>query len=345
MEFVRRVLALVLLVTLLALAGCAAGNSDALPPCPKVTGSPVVAPGLTGRISFVTTGIPRPGFYHCDGIFVMNADGSALRRVTPAPEIYPFGARRSPDGRLFVFTGACPDTQHLELCLINEDGTGLRPLTTGAGHVAPVHDLSPAWSPDSSKIVFSRRQESLGPGDLYVVGVDGTGEMRLTSDPGDESGPTWSPDGQTIAYVAKEGTEQVRLIKATGGPSTVLSSDGTVNEEPAFSHDGRRIAFYSNRSGKAESAYVQRSRGIPGSEGLPVSGGQDIYVVGVDGKGLSRVTSDASSNYSPAWSPDDRHLAFISDRDDNHNLYVMSADGTNVVRLSPLEASTPSWFP
>lgn len=125
----------------------------------------------------------------------------------------------------------------------------------------------------------------------------------------------------------------------------MLSSDGTVNEEPAFSHDGRRIAFYSNRSGKAESAYVRRSRGIPGSEGLPRSGGQDIYVVGVDGKGLSRVTSDASSNYSPAWSPDDRRLAFISDRDDNHNLYVMSADGTNVVRLSPLEASTPSWFP
>lgn len=216
MEFVRRVLTPVFLLTLLALAGCARGNSDALPPCPKVTGSPVAAPGLTGRISFVTTGIPRPGFYHCDGTFVMNADGSALRRVTPAPETYPFGARRSPDGRLFVFAGACPDIQHFELCLINEDGTGLRPLTTGPGHVAPVHDLSPAWSPDSSNVVFSRRQESLGPGDLYIVDVDGTGEMRLTSDPGDESGPTWSPDGQTIAYVGKEGTEQIRLINGTG---------------------------------------------------------------------------------------------------------------------------------
>jgi len=60
--------------------------------------------------------------------------------------------------------------------------------------------------------------------------------------------------------------------------------------------------------------------------------------------GSDSVTSDVSSNFSPAWSPDDRHLAFISDRDDNHNLYVMAADGTSVVRLSPLEASTPSWF-
>ncbi len=340
----RRVLTSVLLMTLLSLPACGRGNSDALPPCPKVTGSPVVAPGLPGQISFITTGIPRPGYYRCEGTFEINADGSGLRRVTLATEIYPFDARRSPDGRLFVFYGACPDTQHLELCLVNGDGTGLRPLSAGPGHAAPVTDLSPAWSPDGSKIAFSRRQESLGHGDLYIVGADGTGERQLTSDPGDESQPTWSPDGQTIAYISKEGTEQLRIIKASGGPSTVLSREGTVNEAPAFSHDGRRIAFSSNRSGKPESAYVRRVRTHPGSEGLPVFGAPDIYTVGVDGKGLTRITSDPSSNYSPAWSPDDRHLAFISDRDDNHNLYVMAADGTNVVRLSPLAASTPSWF-
>ena len=69
-----------------------------------------------------------------------------------------------------------------------------------------MHDASPAWSPDGSKIVFSRRQESLGPGDLYIINADGTGEVRLTSDPGDERDPTWSPDGQTIAYTGNEGT-------------------------------------------------------------------------------------------------------------------------------------------
>jgi Tol biopolymer transport system component len=136
----------------------------------------------------------------------------------------------------------------------------------------------------------------------------------------------------------------LRVIKASGGPSTVLARDGTVNESPAFSHDGRRIAFSSNRAGKPESAYVEGVRKTPGSEGLPRSGAHDIYVVGVDGKGLTRLTSDPSANYSPTWSPDDRHLAFISDRDDNHNLFVMAADGTNVVRLSALEASSPSWL-
>ena len=338
----RRV-AWALVAALLPLTACRSGNSDALAPCPKVSGSPVTAPGLTGHIAFVTTAIPVSGFYHCSAIFVMNADGSGLRRVSPT-QTFPFDARPSPDGGEYLFVGTCPDLQHGELCLVNADGTGLRPFTTtGPGHFAPVHDLFPAWSPDGSKVVFSRRQESLGPADLYIANRDGTGEVRLTSDPGDEMDPVWSPDGQTIAYISRDGTEQLRLVKASGGPSTVLSRDGTMNESPAFSHDGRRIAFSSNRAGKPESAYSAGVRKIPGSEGLPVSGAHDIYVIGVDGKNLTRLTSDPSANYEPVWSPDDRHIAFVSDRDDNHNLYVMAADGTNVVRLSPFEASSVSW--
>lgn len=343
MEAMSRRLAWVLVAALIPLTACRSGNSDALPPCPKVTGSAVTAPGLTGHIAFVTTAIPDPGYYHCSAIFVMNADGSGLRRASPI-QAFPFDARLSPDGREFVFVGTCPDLQHGELCVVNADGTGLRPFTTtGPGHLAPVQDGFPAWSPDGSRIVLSRRQQSLGPGDLYIANRDGTGEVRLTSDPGDERDPVWSPDGQTIAYISKDGTEELRLIKASGGTSTVLAKDGTMNESPAFSHDGRRIAFSSDRGGKPESAYSAGVRKIPGSQGLPVAGAHDIYVIGIDGKGLTRLTSDPSANYEPVWSPDDRHLAFISDRDGNHNLYVMEADGGGVVRLSPFEASSLSW--
>jgi TolB protein len=207
-----------------------------------------------------------------------------------------------------------------------------------------VHDVFPAWSPDGSRIVFSRRHDSPGPGDLYITNRDGTGEVRLTSDPGDEREPVWSPDGQTIAYVSKDGTEELRLISAAGGTPTVLAKDGAMNESPAFSHDGRKIAFSSDRGGKPESSYSADVRKIPGSEGLPVSGAHDIYMIGVDGTGLTHLTSEPSANYEPVWSPDDRHIAFVSDRLGRHNLYVMAADGSNVVRLSPLEAESPSWF-
>ena len=281
----------VLLATLLPLTACASEDSDELPPCPKSIVSDVVAPGLVGQMAFNTTGPPYPGYYHCSSIFVMNGDGSGLRRVTIEPETYPFGVQRSPAGGLYVYWGACPSVQNFELCLVNEDGTGRRPLSTGPGHFGSVDDDSPAWSPDGTKIVFRRRPTSggpgtaSGPGDLYIVGVDGTGEMRLTSDPGDEGQPAWSPDGQTIAYVADDGTRQLRLIKASGGPSTVLAPCGTGNDTPAFSHDGRRLVFSSNRSSKAESAYVRGIRTHPGSENLPVLPAKDIYDVGVDGRG------------------------------------------------------------
>ena len=341
---------MLLAMLLVALPACSSGNDEGLPPCPKPISSEVVAPGIAGRIAFKTTGLAYAGFYHCSSIFVMNADGSGLRQVTTEPETYPFDVKRSPAGGLYVYWGACPSIQNFELCLVNEDGTGRRPLSDGPGHLGSVNDDSPAWSPDGTQIVFRRRPTSAGPGstsgpgDLYIVSVDGTGERRLTSDPGDEGEPAWSPDGQTIAYVASAGTRQLRLIKATGGPSTALVPGGTANDSPAFSSDGRRLVFSSDRSNKPESAYVRDVRTHPGSENLPVLPAKDIYVVGVDGRGLTRITSDASSNFSPVWSLDDRHIAFLSDRDGNHSPYVMAADGTNVVRLAPLEVSSPNWF-
>lgn len=299
----RRALSWVVLATLLPLTACGAGDTEGLPTCPKAISTDVAAPGLVGRIAFKTTGLAYPGFYHCSGIFVMNADGSGLRRITTEPETYPFDVQRSPSGGVYVYSGACPSIQNFELCLVNEDGSGRRPLSSGPGHLGTVNDDSPAWSPDGSRIVFRRQPSSggpgttAGPGDLYIVNVDGTGETRLTSDPADEGQPAWSPDGQTIAYVANEGTSQLRVIKASGGPSTALARGGTMNGSPAFSHDGKRLVFSSNRSNKAESAYVRDVRTHPGSENLPVSGAKDIYVVGVDGKGLTRITSDPSSNF------------------------------------------------
>jgi Tol biopolymer transport system component len=344
----RRVLAGVVVAVLLPLTACASGGDEGLPPCPKPITSEVVAPGLGGRLAFETTGLAYPGYYHCSAIFVMNADGSGLRRVTTEREMHPSGVKRSPAGGQYVYWGECSDAQSLELCLVNEDGSGRRPLH--AGPVGPVNDEGPAWSPDGSRIVFTRRPAggplgtSSGPGDLYIVGVDGTGERRLTTEPGDEAQPAWSPDGQTIAYVATAGTRDLRLIKASGGASTVLAPGGTANDDPAFSSDGRRLAFSSDRSNKPESAHVREARTHPGSENLPVLPARDIYVVGVDGKGLTRLTSDPSSNFSPVWSPDDRHIAFLSDRDGKHSPFVMAADGTNVVRLAPMEVSSLNWF-
>ncbi len=325
-----------LLVLVSACSG-SAGTDDALPPCPKAKPTLATVPGLTGRIAYRTL---AGGGGNCEGIFVINADGSGRQRIT-RPELYPSSIRWSPDGQQLTFSGLCAGRKTDEICVMNADGTGLRAVTQSLGH-----NMYPTWSPDGTRIAFSRRLESLGPGDLYTVGADGTGEVQLTNDDGDESESSWSPDGQSLFYIRKDGTKQLWSMPTTGGPTIRLVPDGTVNEGPVHSHDGRYIAFSSNRGGKAESEYGANVRKTPGGELLPRDlGGQDIYVIGSDGQGLTRLTEGSSSNYAATWSPDDQHIAFTSDRDGSQQLYVMAADGTGQVRLSRADDSAhgPSW--
>lgn len=329
-----------LVVLALSLTMCTVPEDrDDIPPCPDASSTPVTIPGLTGRISYESLG---GGGGHCHGIFVINADGSGRRRITGA-QLLPFGTKWSPDGRQLAFGGVCSPRPLGNICLINADGTGLRALTNGPGHEA-----YPAWSPDGTRIAFARNIESLGPADIYVINVDGTGERRVTSDPGNEWGPSWSADGQSLVYVGNEGTDQLRLVRVSGGPSTVLARGGTANQHPAFSHDGRRIIFSSNRAGKEESDYQTAVRNTPGGALLrPPSGAHDVYVVDVDGRNLRRLTTEGA-NYAGAWSPDDRHIAFTSDRDGRQEVYVMRADGTGQARLTnhPEDgAGDPAWAP
>src|SRR5262245_61745891 len=93
---------------------------------------------------------------------------------------------------------------------------------------------------------------------------------------------------------------------------------------PAWSPDGARIAFYSERDGNSE-----------------------IDVMNADGSGLARLTNTAADEGYPAWSPDGRTITFDSDRDGNFEIYGMNADGSNVRRLTTHRARdvSASWSP
>jgi Tol biopolymer transport system component len=93
---------------------------------------------------------------------------------------------------------------------------------------------------------------------------------------------------------------------------------------PAWSPDGRRIAFYSERDGNAE-----------------------IYVMSADGTGVTRLTNTKADEGYPAWSPDGRTISFDSDRDGNFDVFAMNADGTNVRPLTRHAARDVSatWAP
>ena len=108
------------------------------------------------------------------------------------------------------------------------------------------------------------------------------------------------------------------------GPIRRLTFMGGSNSDPAWSPDGRHIAFSSNLVGSG-----------------------DIYVMDADGGNPRRLTNNGQGNGEPSWSPDGRYIAFQSSRDGNREIYVMGANGRNPRRLTNNDASDefPAWSP
>jgi Tol biopolymer transport system component len=102
-------------------------------------------------------------------------------------------------------------------------------------------------------------------------------------------------------------------VKADGSGLRNLTPKpvGAAYADPAWSPDGRKIAFVSDRDGNSE-----------------------IYVMNANGSGQRSLTRNPAYDADPAWSPDGRKIAFVSNRDGNYGVYVMNADGSGQRRLA-----------
>ena len=177
------------------------------------------------RIAFFNGG---PGV---GGVYVVNADGTGLRRVTNgAQDRHPTW---SPDGSRIAFTRQ--DGTFIRLFVVNADGTGLTGVTNG------VHVQDPEWSPDGSRFTFS------DGGRVYVVNADGSGLTLLTA--GETAAarfPTWSPDGTLIAF-ASLGVIKVTAPDGSGRRDLIPGLREVW--EVSWSPDGRQIAFVQDAGG------------------------------------------------------------------------------------------------
>jgi TolB protein len=162
---------------------------------------------------------------------------------------------------------------------------------------------SVTWSPDGTELIYSMQ------GSLWRQRVGSLEARQLTSEPGYDYQPDWSPDGRHVAYVSyRDDAIELRLLDLSSGKTRALISDSAVNVEPRWSPDGGRLAFVS-------SAYRGRWH---------------IFVASLNGDGrlgaVERVTEDRESGLpryyygahdqylSPTWSPDGNDLIFVSNR-------------------------------
>ena len=173
------------------------------------------------------------------GLFVVRPDGTGIRRLTETRGRSP---EWSPDGTEIAFEGPGG------LRVMAADGTGERVLVPGRAE----RGVWPTWSPDGRRIAFVREIAD-GSSVVFVVPRRGGKPRRLLEpalDPNDpqwsiltasEVTPSWSPDGERIAYDSGDGVLVVATI-ATGERESV-PSEGGASYEPSWSPDGNRLAF------------------------------------------------------------------------------------------------------
>ncbi|MGB8860179.1 MAG: hypothetical protein WCC60_13020 [Ilumatobacteraceae bacterium] len=188
----------------------------------------------------------------------------------------------------------------------------------------------PAWSPDGTRAVVAATEAGFEK--FLVVRCDGTIEtvlegleMETASYPlaiDSPAHPSWSPDGSTIAFSSADGLFLIDPANPYPTRQVDIGIDLTVvRGRAAWSPDSTRLVFGATDP----------------------DGNTDLYAVGTDGSGLTRLTTDPADDYQPAWSPDGTRIAFRSMRDGK--LWMMAADGSQQRALFSGEGAAPAYQP
>src|SRR5688572_19728760 len=200
-----------------------------------------------------------------------------------------------------------------------------------------------------------------GNAEIYVMNPDGSDQTRRTINPRADRHPDISPDGRHIVFASNRITEQnpegnfeIFLMNSDG--SDVRQLTFTINPVDhswaRWSPNGRWIAFHSNVAGNFE-IYIIRPDGTdltrvtdytgldqypewsPNGSQLAIRRDTDLYLIDLDGSNPIRLTAVGMANQMASFSPDGKQIAFFSNRAGYGSVFVMNADGSNQVNLTP----------
>ncbi len=226
-------------------------------------------------------------------VYVMDADGSNMRRLThtPGEGTSSWAADWSPDGEQIVFKsnrdGSGLGWDGEELYVMAADGSNVRRLTRSG------YNGTPAWSPDGSRIAFMSNRHSTpeAPNEIYVMDADGTNIQRLTHDYEHAARPAWSPDGERIAFMSNrdggrpdiDAEYEIYVMDADGTNIQRLTHRPGTDGLPDWSPDGSEIVF-----------------NFYGEDGT----GEDVglWLIGADGTNLRQLTAGSGRGQGhPNW--------------------------------------------
>ena len=260
----------------------------------------------------------------------------------------------------FAYSGNASGNKEIWLC--DALGGAARQLTKN-GSI----NLKPRWSPAGNALSYTGY--AAGNADLYVADLAKGAIRRVSSRPGMNTGGAFSPLGNLLAVTLSVGGDaEIFTIDAGAGREIArLTRSAGIDSSPAWSPDGKQVAFVSERSGGPQ-VYVMNADGsgarrmtfqgsyntdpIWSPDGSRIAwvgrdGRFDVFHAQPDGKGAVRVTQGTGDNEDPSWSPDGAYLAFSSTRRGGNHIWLASADGAFQAQVTSGKGGyhNPAWSP
>lgn len=235
-------------------------------------------------------------------IYQTDLTGTFLKQLT-FNDRDDYDAKWSPDGQFILFSSN-RDSGNAEVYMMHADGTNQINLTQSAGY-----DGQASWSPDSESIVFnSDRNGNIG---LFIMLVNGRELIQISQNDSDNYAyPTWSPDGQWIAYGKQNtnGKADLWLVRPDGSQYRQLTDNSKFNDGPVnWSPDNQKLIYHSRRNREF-----------------------NIYLFDLQNNKEDKLTNLPSSDSQPKWSNSGEKIVFQSTRGSlgRTQLFIMKEDGS-----------------
>jgi len=248
-------------------------------------------------------------------LYMADYDGARQRRITisKALDITPVW---SPDARSIAFGSWRSGYQDIYILFPYGDGVLQNPTKGNAAR----QNFLPAFSPDGTRIAYTSTGD--GNSEIYVMNRDGSNRQRLTNHPNIDVTPTWSPTGTQIAFTSdRTGTPQIYIMNADGTGLQQITRESAC-DRPTWSPAPLNEIAYSSRAG----------------------GGNIVKIFDFATRSTRALTEAIGNNESPAFSPNGRHVAFVSTRAGKEQIFTIHRDGSGLRQITRTGTNRyPNW--